>query len=99
VAVAFADGYRPGADDWVGQIRRLAAGLGFAPSQKAYKQNPAAYPGSIVAVFGVIRVLLTGTSQSPGLASVATTLGAAEVLRRVRALTGPAPTRRGARPR
>jgi glutamyl-tRNA synthetase len=88
VAAAFADGYQPDADDWVGQIRRLAAGLGFAPSQKVYKQNPAAYPGSIVEVFQVIRVLLTGTSQSPGLASVATALGTAEVLRRVDALGG-----------
>jgi len=99
VAVAFADGYRPDADDWAGQIRRVAAGLGFAPSQKAYKQNPAAYPSSVAAVFGVIRVLLTGAAQSPGLASVATALGPAEVLRRVRALTGPAPSRPRGRPR
>ena len=88
VAAAFADVYRAEADDVAGQIRQLAADLGFAPSQKVYKQNPAACPGSIVEAFQVIRVLLTGTSRSPGLASVATVLGTAEVLRRVRALTG-----------
>jgi glutamyl-tRNA synthetase len=88
VTAAFADGYRPDADDWAGQIRRLAAGLGFAPSQKAYQQNPSAYLGSVVEVFGVIRVLLTGTSRSPGLASVATALGTAEVLRRLHGLGG-----------
>ena len=98
VASAFAGGYRPDAEDWAGQVRQLAAGLGFAPSQKAYKQHPAAYPGSIAEVFGVVRVLLTGTPQSPSLALVAAALGPAEVLRRVRALTGPTSSRRRGRP-
>jgi glutamyl-tRNA synthetase len=88
VARSFADGYSPpGADaGWFDQIRRLAADLGFAPSQKAYKQDPAAYPGSVVEASQVIRVLLTGTGRSPGLAAVAGVLGTDEVLRRVRAL-------------
>jgi glutamyl-tRNA synthetase len=88
VASAFADGYAPPGtdDDWFGQIRRLAADLGFAPSQKAYKQDPAAYPGSITEASQVIRVLLTGTRRSPDLKAVAGALGPGEVLRRVRAL-------------
>jgi glutamyl-tRNA synthetase len=88
VADAFADGYQPPtADtDWFDQIRRLAAGLGFAPSQKVYKQDPAAYRGSIREASQVIRVLLTGTPRSPDLAAVAAALGPEEVLRRVRAL-------------
>ncbi len=88
VASAFADGYAPPGtdDDWFGQIRRLAADLGFAPSQKAYKQDPAAYPGSITEASQVIRVLLTGSQRSPDLKAVAGALGPDEVLRRVRAL-------------
>jgi len=88
VADAFADGYQPPtADtDWFDQIRQLAAGLGFAPSQKVYKQDPAAYRGSIREASQVIRVLLTGTPRSPDLAAVAAALGPEEVLRRVRAL-------------
>jgi glutamyl-tRNA synthetase len=88
VAAAFADGYQPPAaeTDWFDQIRLLAADLGFAPSQKVYKQNPAAYRGSISEASQVIRVLLTGTPRSPDLASVAAALGADEVLRRVRAV-------------
>ncbi len=88
VARAFASRYTPpGADtEWFGQIRRLAADLGFAPSQKAYKQDPAAYPGSIAEASQVIRVLLTGTLRSPSLEAVADALRADEVLRRVRAL-------------
>ena len=90
VAEAFADGYQPPAPetDWFDQIRRLAADLGFAPSQKVYKQDPAAYRGSIREASQVIRVLLTGTPRSPDLAAVAAVLGTEEVLRRVRAVAG-----------
>jgi len=88
VARAFADGYQPPTADteWFGQIRQLAADLGFAPSQKVYKQDPAAYRGSIADASQVIRVLLTGTRRSPELSQVAAALGPDEVLRRVRAL-------------
>jgi glutamyl-tRNA synthetase len=88
VARAFADRYRPPGDgtDWFGQIRELAADLGFAPSQKVFKQDPAAYPGSIREASQIIRVLITGTPRSPDLAAVAAALGADEVLRRVRAV-------------
>jgi len=87
VADAFARNYTPGKQpEWFDQIRRLAADLGFAPSQKAYKQDPEAYPGSITEASQVIRVLITGTHRSPELADVTAALGTEEVLRRVRAL-------------
>jgi glutamyl-tRNA synthetase len=87
LAAGFADSYQePGPDvDWFGQIRDLAARLGFAPNAKAYKQDPSAYPGSIREASQVIRVLLTGTSRSPDLAAVAAAIGPAEVIRRARA--------------
>jgi glutamyl-tRNA synthetase len=88
LAAGFADGYQPPAPDgeWFGQIRELAARLNFAPSQKIYKQDPAAYPGSIRDASQVIRVLLTGTTRSPDLAAIAAALGPDEVLRRARAV-------------
>ena len=91
VAEDFAEGYQPPAPDieWFGQIRDLAARLGFAPNQKAYKQDPESYRGSIRDASQVIRVLLTGTTRSPDLAAVAGVLGADEVVRRVRAVVGP----------
>ena len=88
VADAFARSYTPPGEDtdWFGQIRQLAADLGFAPNQKAYKQDPEAYPGSIREASQIIRVLITGTLRSPNLEEVSAALGTEEVLRRVRAL-------------
>jgi glutamyl-tRNA synthetase len=89
VADTFARNYTPPGEDpktWFDQIRQLAADLGFAPNQKAYEQNPEAYPGSIREASQIIRVLLTGTPRSPDLAQVAAALGTDEVLRRVRAI-------------
>src|SRR5580693_7802600 len=88
VADAFARNYAPPGEgiDWFGQIRQIATDLGFAPNQKAYKQDPDAYPGSIREVSQIIRVLLTGTPRSPDLAQVAGALGTEEVLRRIRAV-------------
>ena len=88
VAAVFAAGYQPPGEDaeWFDQIRRLATNLGFAPSQKVYKQDPEAYPGSIRHASQIIRVLLTGSPDSPGLEAVAAAMGPDEVLRRVRAV-------------
>jgi glutamyl-tRNA synthetase len=88
VADTFARDYAPPGDgvDWFGQIRQLAIALGFAPNQKAYNQDPGAYPGSIREASQIIRVLLTGTPRSPDLAQVAAALGTEEVLRRIRAI-------------
>jgi glutamyl-tRNA synthetase len=88
LAAGFADGYVAPADgvEWFDQIRSLAASLGFAPNQKAYKKDPDAYPGSIREASGVIRVLITGSRQSPDLEQVCAALGTEEVLRRVRAV-------------
>ena len=88
VADTFARNYTPPGEgtDWFGQIRQLAGDLGFAPNQKAYEQDPEAYPGSIREASQVIRVLITGTHRSPELAEVTAALGTEEVLRRVCAL-------------
>ena len=85
----FADGYQPleDGDAWFGQIRELAARQGFAPSPKEFKKNPDAYPGSIREASQLVRIALTGSTRSPNLPDVARTLGAEEVLRRLRAVS------------
>jgi glutamyl-tRNA synthetase len=89
MAAGFAAGYTaPGPDvQWFDQIRSLAGDLGFALRQKDYKKNPDAYPGSIAHAAGVIRVLITGSRQSPDLEQTCAALGRDEVLRRVTALS------------
>jgi len=92
MATGFAAGYTepaPGLGPdpaWFEQVRSLAGELGFALRPKDYKNNPDAYPGSIREASAVIRVLITGTRQSPDLAQIARALGKDEVLRRVTAL-------------
>jgi len=83
----FADGYQPLEDgrEWFDQIRQLAAKHGFAPNPKEFKKNPDAYPGSIREASQLVRVTLTGSTRSPDLHAVATTLGPAEVRRRLSA--------------
>ncbi|WP_300602878.1 glutamate--tRNA ligase family protein [Trebonia sp.] len=95
MAAGFAAGYLPPAPEsgadwrarWFDQVRELAVRLGFAASQREYKKDPAAYPGSIADASAVIRVLVTGSRRSPDLAEVVAALGPGEVLRRVGALT------------
>jgi glutamyl-tRNA synthetase len=89
LAAGFADGYQPPSPDsvWFDQIRELATRLGFAPNNKEYKKNPEAYPGSVREASQVIRVLLTGSLQSPDLGEVCAVIGEPEVLRRARALS------------
>jgi glutamyl-tRNA synthetase len=88
MASGFAAAYvEPGPGvEWFDQIRTLASELGFALRQKDYKKNPEAYPGSIADAAGVIRVLVTGSRQSPDLAQTCAAIGRDEVLRRVNAL-------------
>jgi glutamyl-tRNA synthetase len=89
MATGFAAGYVDPDPDvpWFDQIRSLAGELGFALRQKDYKKNPDAYPGSIADAAAVIRVLVTGSRQSPDLEQTCAALGRAEVLRRVTALS------------
>lgn len=84
----FADGYQPLADprEWFDQIRQLATKHGFAPSPKEHKKNSGTYPGAIREAAQLVRVALTGSTRSPDLHAIATTLGPDEVVHRVRTL-------------
>jgi glutamyl-tRNA synthetase len=89
LAKDFADSYQHESDKeaWFEQIRRLAGAHGFAPTAGQFKKDPGRFAGSISHVSNVIRILLTGLTQSPELFLVAQNLGEEELLRRVRALT------------
>jgi glutamyl-tRNA synthetase len=92
VVTAFAhdlvDGYQHLDDpaEWFDQIREISGKHGFAPSQKDYKKNPDAYPGSIREAAQLVRIALTGSTRSPDLHAIAHAVGRDEVLRRLRRL-------------
>ncbi len=91
LAQDFADSYQHEEDkeSWFEQIRRLANAHGFAPTAGQFKKDPGRFAGSISHVSNVIRILLTGLTQSPELFLVAHNIGEEELLRRVRALFHP----------
>ena len=87
-AADFAANYRSIDDpqEWFAQVRDLAARHGFAATTKEYKADPTRYHGSIREASQIIRVALTGSTKSPDLFLVASTLGPDEVVRRVASL-------------
>lgn len=51
---------------------------------KAYKADPAAFPGSVADVSGFLRVAVTGKTNSPDLYTVMQLLGAQRATARLR---------------
>ena len=66
------------ADDktqWFDKVRETAVKLGYAAQPKEYKKNPEMYKGHVGDVSGVLRVAVTGRSNSPDLWEVFQALG------------------------
>ncbi len=74
--------------DWFDKIRALSAQLGFAPETKLYKKNPQDYKGHVGDVSMVLRVAVTGRTNSPDLHQVMRLLGRERVLERIEAAIG-----------
>jgi glutamyl-tRNA synthetase len=72
---------------WFAQLRLAADACGFAANIRDFKKDPERYRGSIRDVANVIRVLVTGSRQSPDLYEISRVLGADEVLSRLKTLT------------
>ena len=87
---AILEGYLPlydPADDnsqWFEKVKALAAQLGYATDMRAYKKDPAAWPGSVADVSGVLRVAITGRKNSPDLCDIMKLLGPGRSLERLR---------------
>ncbi len=85
IADEFAAIYQP-ADDketWFAHIKAIAEKHGFATDMKAYKENPAAFKGSVSDVAKVLRVLVTGRDKTPDLYEIMRILGADKVRARL----------------
>ncbi len=74
------------ADDnsaWFEKVKNVAADNGFATDMKAYKANPEAFPGNVSDVAEMLRVAMTGLSNTPDLCTIMQILGAERTLARL----------------
>ncbi len=66
------------ADDatvWFNKVKAITEEIGFTTDMKAYKANPDAFPGTVADVSAMIRMAITGKTNSPDLYSVMQVLG------------------------
>ena len=70
-------------DEWFARMKEVAVASGFAGEMKAYKANPEDYKGSIADFSTMVRVALTGRTQTPDLYEIISTLGEKTVKERL----------------
>ncbi len=78
-------GYDPADDNsaWFEKIRAITTDLGYAVKPKDFKKNPDQYKGHVGHVSGVIRVAVTGRSNSPDLWTIQQIMGLETVKARI----------------
>jgi glutamyl-tRNA synthetase len=81
----YIDGYDPADDNsaWFDKIRAITDELGYAVKPKDYKKNPDQYKGHVGHVSGVIRVAITGRTNSPDLWTIQQIMGPEKVRARI----------------
>ena len=75
------------ADDsgvWFDKVKAITEAVGFTTDMKAYKADPTAYPGTVADVSTMIRLAVTGKTNSPDLYTVMQLLGAERTEQRIR---------------
>ncbi len=70
-------------EEWFALVKEVAASLGYATDNKAYKQNPAAYKGNVAKACEFVRVAITGRKNSPTLYEIIKVLGEEETIARL----------------
>ncbi len=70
-------------DTWFAKIKSICEPLGFCPDVKAYKANPDAYKGHVGDVSTVIRVAVTGRTNTPDLWAILKLYGRQRVMQRL----------------
>ena len=69
---------------WFGKVRAIGEALGYAPQPKLYKKNPEMYKGHVGDVSGIIRVAITGRTNSPDIWCVQQVIGEERSMERMR---------------
>lgn len=70
-------------DTWFSKIKEICEPCGCTPNVKEFKQNPEAFKGHVGDVSTIIRVALTGRTNTPDLFSITALLGKERVLSRL----------------
>ena len=76
------------ADDsavWFNKVKAITEAIGFTTDMKAYKADPAAFPGTVADVSTFLRLAVTGKTNSPDLYTVMQLLGKARTVARIQA--------------
>ena len=73
----FLAAYDPADDSsaWFEKVKAITCEMGFTTDMKAYKADPAAFPGTVADISAMIRMAVTGKTNSPDLFSVMQILG------------------------
>lgn len=69
---------------WFEKVKNLSEAHGYTGDMKAYKATPDAFKGSVADVSNVIRVAITGRTNSPDLCSLMALLGKDRVTERLK---------------
>ncbi len=70
-------------DEWFERIKGMCEAVGCTPNVKEFKQNPDAFDGHVGDVSTVIRVALTGRTNTPDLYEITRLLGRETVIKRL----------------
>lgn len=86
VLTRFLEGYDPADDSavWFNKVKAITEAIGFTTDMKAYKLDPAAFPGTVADVSTFIRQAVTGKTNSPDLYTVMQLLGPDRTAERIR---------------
>ena len=72
-------------DTWFAKVKSICAPLGFAAEMRDWKADPASYKGNVSDVSTVIRVAVTGRTNTPDLCTILRLLGRETVCARLSA--------------
>ena len=77
--------YADDASQWFDKVKAITEEMGFTTDMKAYKADPAAFPGTVADISTFIRQAVTGKTNAPDLHSVMQVLGKEKSLQRIQA--------------
>ena len=73
------------ANEWFNKVKAITEEIGFTTDMKAYKADPSAFPGTVADVSSMLRIAITGKTNSPDLYTVTRILGETRMTERVNA--------------